>query len=149
VIGGRSPISPRRNSDGRRLRLRIRMTTKHNEEFVSEAMTPVAGTGDAGAMARGEPGIPSRFTWRDTEYSLVGVMETWKTSSPCKHGGGEVYLRRHWYRILTDPPAVMTVYCTRQAPRSNTRNRPKPRWWIYTVAPADPPPEPPRSEPAS
>lgn len=110
------------------------MATKQSEEFVSEEMTPVVGTADAGAMARGEPGLPGRFTWRDTQYSLVGVMETWKTSSPCSHGGGEVYLRRHWYRILTDPPAIMTVYCQRQA--KNPR-RPKARWWIYTIAPPD------------
>ena len=105
-----------------------------NEQFVSEEMTPVAGTGDASAMARGEVGLPSRFTWRDTEYGLVWVMESWKTSSPCSHGGGEMYLRRHWYRILTDPPAIMTVYCQRQ---TKNPKRPKARWWIYTIEPAE------------
>ena len=118
-------------------KVRLMPTKQSNEEFVSEEMTPAAGTGDAGAMARGEPGIPARFTWRDRQYGLVGVIETWKTSSPCKHGGGEMYLRRHWYRILTDPPAVMTVYCQRQAPRSKSAKRRKARWWIYTVAPAE------------
>ena len=109
------------------------MTAKQSEEFVSEEMTPVAGTADAGAMSRGEPGIPGLFTWRGAEYSLVGVTESWKTSSPCSHGSDEVYLRRHWYRILTDPPAVMTVYCQRQA---RNPKRPKARWWIYSIASA-------------
>lgn len=109
-------------------------TRQSNEQFVSEEMTPAAGTGDASAMARGEVGVPSRFAWRDTEYTLVGVMESWKTSSPCNHGSGEMYLRRHWYRILTDPPAIMTVYCQRQTRNSR---RPKARWWIYTIEPAE------------
>ena len=109
------------------------MHESQSEEFVSEEMTPVAGTADTAAMARGEPGLPGRFMWRGDEYGIAGVIEKWKTSSPCSHGSGEVYLRRHWYRILTDPPAVMTVYCQRQA---RNRRRPKARWWIYTVAPA-------------
>jgi len=41
-----------------------------------------------------------------------------------------MYLRRHWYRILTEPPAVMTIYCDRQA---KDRRHPKARWWVYTI----------------
>jgi hypothetical protein len=42
-----------------------------HEEFVSEAIVPVAGTFDAGAMSRGEPGLPARFTWRDKIYTVA------------------------------------------------------------------------------
>ena len=93
-------------------------------------MTPVAGSGRAAAMARGEPGLPERFTWRDTEYRVLGVIGQWKTSGPCKSGADEMYLRRHWYRIVTEPRAVMTVYCERQARSSR---RAKSRWFIYTI----------------
>jgi len=104
--------------------------SKGPEEFVSEEMTPVAGTGRAAAMARGEPGLPDWFTWRSTEYRVRGVIRQWKTSGPCKSGAPEMYLRRHWYRIVTEPRAVMTVYCERQA---RSRKRAKSRWFIYTV----------------
>ena len=109
------------------------MPSQGAEQFVSEPIVPVAGTARARDMARGEPGLPARFTWRGAEYRLAGVIRRWKTSGPCHHGSGEMYLRRHWYRILTDPPAVMTLYCERQARRGL---RAKSRWFLYTVQPA-------------
>ncbi len=99
-------------------------------EFISEPILPVPGHTQAAGMARGEPGLPLRFTWRDVEYRVDRVLETWKTSGPCHHGSGEMYLRRHWYRVATDPPLVMTLYCERQA---RTAKRPKARWFLYTV----------------
>ena len=109
------------------------MTDSSREEFVSEALTPVAGTSDATGMARGEPGLPERFTWREREYRIAGVIRQWKSSGPCRHGSSEMYLRRHWYKIVTDPPMTMTIYCDRQA---KNRKRPKARWWIYTIEPS-------------
>jgi hypothetical protein len=106
------------------------MAPSHSEEFVSEQILPVAGTGSTAGMARGEPGLPARFTWRDSEYRVIQVLETWKSSGPCRSGANEVYLRRHWYKILTEPAAVMTLYFERQA---NHPRRPKARWWIYSV----------------
>lgn len=100
------------------------------EEFVSEELVPIAGTADARAMARGEPGLPGRFTWRGTEYRVTGVLRSWKSSGPCKSGANELYLRRHWHTIVTEPHAVMTVYCERQA---RDRRRAKHRWFVYTV----------------
>ena len=100
------------------------------KEFVGEELKPVPGTADAAAMSRAEPGLPGRFTWRGREYRTAGLVRKWKSSGPCRSGGGEVYLRKHWYEILTDPPLLLTVYCERQ-PR--TAKRPKARWWIYTA----------------
>jgi phosphoribosylglycinamide formyltransferase-1 len=99
-------------------------------EFVCEELIPVAGSADAAMMSRGEPGLPRRFTWRGEAYEVVGVIETWKTQGPCRHGSGEMYLRRHWYRIQVRPHHIMTVYCDRQA---KDRRKPKSRWWVYTV----------------
>jgi len=101
-----------------------------HEEFVSEALRPVGGPSDLAAMARGEPGLPRRFAWRGTEYRVAGVVRRWTSSGPDRGGGAEIYLRRHWYQLVTQPQAVMTIYCERQ-PRS--RKRAKARWWIYTI----------------
>jgi len=103
---------------------------KARAEFICEELVPIAGTADAAMASRGEPGLPRRFLWRGVEYELVGVIETWKTQGPCRHGSGEMYLRRHWYKIEVRPHQIMTVYCDRQA---KDRRRPKSRWWVYTL----------------
>lgn len=104
------------------------------EEFISERLLPVPGSADAAGMARGEPGLPARFTWRDEEYTVVEVLRKWKTSGRCKHGPSkgptEMYLRRHWFEIRTVPELIMTVYCQRQA--SSTKQR-MARWFVYSV----------------
>ena len=106
------------------------MADNPGQRFICEPMTPVAGTGDTTAMARGEPGLPKAFWWRGTEYRVVEMIRSWKTTSRCTSGADEQYVRRHWYTIRTDPPMTMTVYCDRQ---SKDRKRPKARWWVYTI----------------
>jgi hypothetical protein len=101
-----------------------------SEEFVSEPIKPVAGTFDTAAMTRGEPGLPGRFIWRDKEYTVADVLEVWKEHGPCKGGGPEQYLRKHWFRIRTTTGLEMTIYFERQ-PRSKSQS--KKRWWLYTV----------------
>ena len=103
------------------------------EQFVSEPVEPVAGRFDPGAMSRGEPGVPGRFTWRGREYVVAEVLERWKTSTPDR---GEMYLRRHWFRVRTTADQRMTLYCERQ---TKNRNKPKARWWLYSVVEAPPP----------
>lgn len=103
-------------------------------EFVCEPLEPVAGTFDAGPMSRGEPGLPARFRWRGQEYRVVEVAKRWKSSGPCRHGSEEMYLRRHWFEIITEPRARMTVYFDRQA---RDRSRPKARWWVYSATSAE------------
>jgi hypothetical protein len=100
-----------------------------HKEFVSEPITPVAGSFDTASMAAGEPGMPGRFVWRDTEYEVDRVLEAWKTTGPCTHGSREQYVRRHWFRIVTTSGAEMEIYFDRQA-----RVRQKSlRWWLATV----------------
>jgi hypothetical protein len=100
------------------------------EEFVSEELKPVAGTADASAMSRGEAGLPRRFTWRNKEHAVIGVLRTWKSSTR-EGGSGEMYLRRHWFEIVTDSRIQMTIYCERQA---RSASRAKSRWYVYTIA---------------
>jgi hypothetical protein len=105
------------------------------EDFVGEAIKPVAGTFDPAGMTRGEPGLPQRFVWRDTEYTLAAVLEVWKEDGPCRHGSGERYLRKHWFKILTEQGPCMTLFFERQA---RSQRRSKARWWLYTID-RDPP----------
>jgi phosphoribosylglycinamide formyltransferase-1 len=102
--------------------------TLSGEEFVSEPLVPAEGSGDASAMARGEPGMPRRFAWRGAEHAVTQVLRSWKSSTPER---GEMYLRRHWFEILTDTGQRMTIYCERQA---RNRRRPQSRWWVYAVS---------------
>lgn len=102
-----------------------------NEEFVSEMIEPVTGTFDTAAMSQGEPGLPGRFRWRDHDYAIAEVLDTWKESGPCKSGSPELYLRKHWYKIRTADGSVMTVYFERQA---RSKGQSKKRWWLYTVS---------------
>jgi len=98
-------------------------------EFVGAAIEPLEESFDTSAMARGEPGLPRRFRCRGVEYAVVGVIQTWKSSGPCRNGSDEMYLRRHWYKVQTQPHAIFTIYCERQA-RSRKASR---RWFAYTV----------------
>ena len=99
-----------------------------SEEFVSEPIVPVAGTFDATGMTRCEPGLPSRFVWREQEYTTADVLEAWKETGPCRSGGAEQYLRKHWFNIRTDDGLEMTIYF-----ESQPRGKNKTRWWLYTV----------------
>ena len=97
-------------------------------QFISEPIIPAPGSFDASGMARGEPGLPSHFTWRKQSHTVVEVIETWTTSnrSLC----GETYLRRHWYKVRTEAGLIVTLYCERKPKPANTARR---RWWLYTM----------------
>lgn len=101
-------------------------TIKH---FVSEPIAPVDASFDAAAMSSGEPGLPARFVWRGTEYGVAQVLEKWKTAGPCRHGSGEQYVRRHWFRVDTTDGIRMEIYFDRQ-PRSRQK---KQRWWLAAI----------------
>ena len=100
-------------------------------EFVSEAITPDSASFDLSAMGRGEPGLPGAFRWRGVTYDVVDRLEQWKQSA--REGGkrgGELYLRRHYYRLRMSDGAVWTVYFVRQTPKSGSA---KQRWFLHTV----------------
>jgi hypothetical protein len=101
-------------------------SAKH-EEFVSEPIVPVVGTFDSVAMSRGEPGLPGGFSWRSHPYQVARLMSKWKSTGTDR---GEVYLRRHWFRIETTTGEHMTLYCQRQ---TKNPKKPKARWWVYSV----------------
>ncbi|HEY7117892.1 MAG TPA: DUF6504 family protein [Tepidisphaeraceae bacterium] len=103
------------------------MPDEMGEEFVSEAIEPVAGSFEASAMARGEAGAPRAFAWRGNSYVVARMLGAWKSSSADR---GEMYLRRHWYRVETESGERMTIYCERQARSAKAAKK---RWWLYSV----------------
>jgi len=100
------------------------------KRFISEPIVPVAGTTPTTGVKHGEPSLPARFTWRDTEYAVDALLEKWKETGGCKSGGGEMYVRKHWFHIRTTTGEEMRIYFERQ-PRSKSQS--KKRWWLYTV----------------
>ena len=80
-------------------------------------------------MVRGEPGLPARFIWRKREYIVDEVLEKWKETGPCRSGGNEQYVRKHWFRIRTTGGVEMKIYFERQ-PRAKV----KVRWWLFSVS---------------
>lgn len=99
-------------------------------QFVSEAMRPIEGAGDAAAMAGGGPGLPARFTWRGRDYGVAQVLEQWRETSGCRNGSNEQYVRKHWFRVRTEDGLEMKIYFERQARSKRDRAR---RWWLHTV----------------
>jgi 2-polyprenyl-3-methyl-5-hydroxy-6-metoxy-1,4-benzoquinol methylase len=77
------------------------------------------------------------LVWRGLSMAVVEELGAWKDSSrEGARAGGELYLRRHYFRLRMSDAAIWTVYCTRQTPRSGD---PKRRWFLYTLETTDPP----------
>ena len=109
------------------------MKTYPGDDFVGQGLVPIGHSFDAAAMATGAPGLPQHFSVGSREYHLAEVLDTWKESGPCRHNAGkstEMYLRKHWYRIVTTDGVEMSVYFERQAKRGAS---PKKRWWAYSM----------------
>lgn len=101
------------------------------EDFVSEPIDPDPGTFDAAAMARGEPGMPAGFTWRDRHYTIIAVLADWKECESEGHRrGAELYYRKRHFRVRVDTGEVMSIYAVRQVKRSESAKR---RWWLKSV----------------
>lgn len=108
-----------------------------DEQFVSEPLKPVTDTVDPRSFAIGAPLLPARFIWRNATLSIREVLEQWKETSPCRHGSGELYVRKHWFRVRLETGEELKIYFERQ-PRSSSGRR-KPRWWLFSMkGPAQP-----------
>ena len=99
----------------------------NDEQFVGAAIKPEDGLFALADMAAGEPGLPLAFTWDKQRYEVLEVVEKWKSHGDCRHGSGERYLRKHWYRVRTTGGLEMKIYFERQARGG------KLRWWLNTL----------------
>ncbi len=93
------------------------------------------GEVDARRVVVGEP-VPSRRDFHGADMCRitpwVEMLEEWKESGPCTHGSGEMYVRKHWYRIRTSGGDEMKIYFERKA---RSAREVKKRWWLYTLTP--------------
>ena len=105
------------------------MTTT-GPQLISEPLEPQPGAFNASVMARGKPGLPYGFSWRNQKMVLVEVLKHWKESGPCRHGSSERYVRKHWYKIRTGNHQIATLYFDRQTHSTSQKKR---RWWLYTL----------------
>jgi Domain of unknown function (DUF6504) len=103
------------------------------ERFIGEPIKPLTDTADTARMASGEPGLPSRFTWRGRDYEVVTVIRSWRETGRCHHGSPELYVRKHWYEVVTDSGETMKLYFDRQ-PKKGSHGL---RWWLFTLSASD------------
>jgi hypothetical protein len=106
------------------------MTNIMSEEFIGEAIQPVAETIDASRMAAGGPGLPRQFRWRSETLTVAQVLNAWRETGPCRHGSGEQYVRKHWFEVATDSGLKMKLYFERQA---RSGKNPRARWWLFSI----------------
>ena len=101
------------------------------EELISELLTPLFEEGEARPAVIGGPILPARFLWRGREYAVAAVLQEWKETGPCRHGSGERYVRKHWFRLRMAGGEEFKVYFERHA---RSPKQLKQRWWLYTVS---------------
>jgi hypothetical protein len=99
-----------------------------NETFIGEAIVPEDVSFTVLPMASGSPGLPRTFLWRGEQFSVHEVLEEWKEHGDCRHGSGERYLRKHWFRVRTTDNVEMRIYFERQGRSSGGS-----RWRLYTL----------------
>jgi len=104
---------------------------------VFEEVTPEGGDFDASAMARGEPGVPMRFRWRETTFHVAEVLATRREVSRADASAG-AYVRRHVVTIVTTTGERMDLSGAR-GPRGGRADA---RWLLRTIV--DPTPGAPR-----
>lgn len=97
------------------------------ETFVGAAILPEGSSFSASPMAAGKPGLPRRFSCQGRGYAVAEVLEEWKEAGDCRHGSGERYVRKHWFRVRTTDGLELRLYFERQARSSGGS-----RWRLYS-----------------
>ncbi len=97
--------------------------------FVGEPLSASAETVDTGALSRGEPPLPREFGRRDDRLVVRDVVRTWRSTITDR---GDTYLAKHWFELVLDDGRTAVVYFDRKTRRT------QPRWWLYTIADANP-----------
>ena len=84
-------------------------------------------------MARGEPGVPRRFSWRGRAYRVVEIRPGWKEMSAPEGSSGDRYVRRHATLVVTDDGSLLSLVAERGRGRQGLR------WWVRRIREADSP----------
>jgi|PlaIllAssembly_1097288.scaffolds.fasta_scaffold1707187_1 hypothetical protein len=80
---------------------------------VLEPIAPEPGSFDAGAMARGVPGVPRRFAWRGRTYVVAEVLDLRRESENYSGSPRDTYAKRHVVRVRTETGEVMVLSASR------------------------------------
>ena len=105
------------------------MIVNNTAQFISAPLRPDPKTFDVNRMAAGEPGLPSVVYWNEQTIRIVRVVRTWRETGKCDHGSTDMYVRKHWYKVVTDAGQIMKIYFERQ-PRFG---KSKCRWWLFSI----------------
>ena len=100
-----------------------------SERLISEAIKPITETADTSRMAIGEPGLPREFVWRGQTVTVRAVLRSWRETGKCHHGSREMYVRKHWYEVVTESDGTMKPYFERQV----RRGRGGARWGLFSI----------------
>ena len=107
------------------------------EQFVSEPIKPITEVVAARSFEIGAPLLPAQFIWRGRILCAREILEQWKETSPCKHGSGELYVRKHWFRLRTEEGEELKIYFERQPRASRSSAKNSPRWWLFSLRAAE------------
>jgi len=99
------------------------------ERLISEAIKPLTETADTSRMAIGEPGLAREFGWRGRTITVTAVLRSWHETGKCHHGSPEMYVRKHWYEVVTASDGTMKLYFERQG-RGGRKGA---RWWLFSI----------------
>jgi phosphoribosylglycinamide formyltransferase-1 len=111
----------------------MKQTDSMKETFIGEAITPEDMSFSVSPMAAGKPGLPRTFSWKGRRFSVLQVLEEWKEAGDCRHGSGERYVRKHWFRVRTTEELEMKIYFERQGRSSGGS-----RWRLYSMRNTEP-----------
>jgi hypothetical protein len=106
----------------------MKTSNSMKETFVGEAIIPEDVSFSLSPMAMGTPGLPRSFSWKGRKHSVAEVLEEWRESGDCRHGSGERYVRKHWFRVRTSENLEMKIYFERQGRSSGGS-----RWRLYSI----------------
>ena len=95
--------------------------------FSGRVLKPVGG--EFRPASGGAPAVPARFSVQGGGHlGVVSVVEEWRDYADCHHGGTERYLRRHWYKVVSEDQRVARIYFDRQPRRGRPATE---RWCLY------------------
>jgi len=99
------------------------------EKLISESIAPNPATFDTNRMAAGEPGLPAEFVWHKEKIRIVRVLREWRDTGPCRHGSGDLYIRKHWYEVEDEIGRTLKIYFERN-PRGKKKTA---RWRLFSL----------------
>lgn len=119
---------------GGKNRVRRNPTMTNQGQFIGEAITPVLTESlDAGRMSFGEPALPGEFRWSGGSFVIAGVVRRWKEHGPCRNGGRESYLRKHWFEVVASDGRTIKLYFERQPARGKKPGA-RDRWQLFSIS---------------